>query len=107
MVGSSHEALHRIFQMERRPDERKRGSWPYYLAFLRAEFHCEPVLIVVTRRCGTSGDTPSHRRYVNKAVKKAESAHHLVRARRPRHHRRRPVRGSRRMAAGLPWLANR
>ncbi|MFH0175345.1 hypothetical protein OHU34_20735 [Streptomyces sp. NBC_00080] len=113
MVGSSHEALHRIFQkdpalltralqevlhvpfpeprefaamnvdlteiepIERRvdtllkaetdegsyllvvesqgkPDERKRGSWPYYLAFLREKFRCEPVLIVVTQNSATA-----------------------------------------------------
>ena len=113
MVGSSHEALHRIFQkdpalltralqqvlhvpfpeprdfaamnvdlteiepIERRvdtllraetdegayllvvesqgkPDERKRGSWPYYLSYLHEKYRCEPVLIVVTQNSATA-----------------------------------------------------
>ncbi|CAM5708553.1 hypothetical protein [Streptomyces aurantiogriseus] len=113
MVGSSHEALHRIFQkdpalltrtlqqvlhvpfpepydfagmnvdlteiepIERRvdtllraetregsyllvvesqgkPDDRKRGSWPYYLGYLREKYRCEPVLIVVTQSRATA-----------------------------------------------------
>ncbi|MFH8802321.1 hypothetical protein ACH4F6_22380 [Streptomyces sp. NPDC017936] len=113
MVGSTHEALHRIFQkdpalltralqgvlqvpfpdpydfaamnvdltevepVERRvdtllraetgqgayllvvesqgePDERKRGSWPYYLSFLYEKYRCEPVLIVVTQNRATA-----------------------------------------------------
>ncbi|MFF8192126.1 hypothetical protein ACF05L_15005 [Streptomyces bobili] len=113
MVGSSHEAMHRIFQkdpalltralqqvlripfpephdfagmnvdlteiepIERRvdtllraetdegayllvvesqgkPDERKRGSWPYYLSYLYEKYHCEPVLIVVTQNSATA-----------------------------------------------------
>jgi hypothetical protein len=113
MVGSSHEAMHRIFQkdpalltrtlqqvlhvpfpepydfaglnvdlteiepVERRvdtllraetnegsyllvvesqgkPDERKRGSWPYYLSYLYEKYRCEPVLIVVTQSSATA-----------------------------------------------------
>ncbi|MDX2675609.1 hypothetical protein [Streptomyces soliscabiei] len=113
MVGSSHEALHRIFQkdpalltralqqvlgvpfptpydfagmnvdlteiepVERRvdtllraetdegtyllvvesqgqPDDRKRGSWPYYLSYLYEKYRCEPVLIVVTQSSATA-----------------------------------------------------
>ncbi len=113
MVGSSHEALHRIFQkepelltkvlqrvlnvpfpkpreiaalnvdlteiepVERRVDtllraetdegtyllvvesqgkvdERKRGSWPYYLSFLYEKYRCEPVLIVITQSSATA-----------------------------------------------------
>ncbi|MFF9060051.1 hypothetical protein ACIRPQ_14735 [Streptomyces sp. NPDC101213] len=113
MVGSSHEAMHRIFQkdpalltralqqvlgvpfpepydfagmnvdlteiepVERRvdtllraetdegayllvvesqgkPDERKRGSWPYYLSYLYEKYRCEPVLIVVTQNSATA-----------------------------------------------------
>ncbi|MEU3613158.1 MULTISPECIES: hypothetical protein [unclassified Streptomyces] len=113
MVGSSHEALHRIFQkepglltsalqqvlsvpfptphdfaamnvdlteiepIERRvdtllraetdegayllvvesqgkPDERKRGSWPYYLSYLYEKYRCEPVLVVVTQSSATA-----------------------------------------------------
>ncbi|MFS8200712.1 hypothetical protein ACLVWQ_18760 [Streptomyces sp. CWNU-52B] len=113
MVGSSHEALHRIFQkdpalltralqsvlripfpephdfaamnvdlteiepIERRvdtllraetdegayllvvesqgkPDERKRGSWPYYLSYLYEKYRCEPVLIVTTQSSATA-----------------------------------------------------
>nr|WP_145485406.1 MULTISPECIES: hypothetical protein [Streptomyces] len=113
MVGSSHEALHRIFQkdpavltkalqrvlhvpfpepreivamnvdlteiepVERRVDtlmraetdegtyllvvesqgkvdDRKRGSWPYYLAYLYEKYRCEPVLIVVTQSSTTA-----------------------------------------------------
>ncbi|MEU0602773.1 hypothetical protein ABZ484_31805 [Streptomyces sp. NPDC006393] len=113
MVGSSHEALHRIFQkepelltkalqrvlnvpfpkpreiaalnvdlteiepVERRVDtllraeteegtyllvvesqgkvdERKRGSWPYYLSYLYEKYRCEPVLIVITQSSATA-----------------------------------------------------
>ncbi|MCS0602410.1 hypothetical protein NX794_14490 [Streptomyces sp. LP11] len=113
MVGSSHEALHRIFQkdpalltralqrvlhvpfpepreiaalnvdlteiepVERRVDtllraetdegtyllvvesqgkvdERKRGSWPYYLSYLYEKYRCEPVLIVITQSSKTA-----------------------------------------------------
>jgi hypothetical protein len=113
MVGSSHEALHRIFQkdpelltrtlqrvlhvpfprpteiaalnvdlteiepVERRvdtllraktdegtyllvvesqgkTDERKRGSWPYYLSYLCEKYRCEPVLIVITQSSATA-----------------------------------------------------
>ncbi len=101
MVGSSHEALHRIFQkepglltkalqraamnvdlteiepVERRvdtllraetdegtyllvvesqgqPDDRKRGSWPYYLSYLYEKYRCEPVLIVTTQSRATA-----------------------------------------------------
>ncbi|MFD5218427.1 RpnC/YadD family protein [Streptomyces tendae] len=113
MVGSSHEALHRVFQkdpalltrafqkvlhvpfpeprdfavlnadlteiepVERRvdtlmrvetddgayllvvesqgkKDERKRGSWPYYLAYLYEKYHCEPVLVVITQNSATA-----------------------------------------------------
>ncbi|MFE1914056.1 RpnC/YadD family protein [Streptomyces anandii] len=113
MVGSSHEALHRIFQkdpalltralqrvlhvpfpepteiaalnvdltecepVERRVDtllraetgegtyllvvesqgkmdERKRGSWPYYLSYLYEKYRCEPVLIVITQSSSTA-----------------------------------------------------
>ncbi|MFE9902534.1 RpnC/YadD family protein [Streptomyces achromogenes] len=113
MVGSSHEALHRIFQkdpelltralqrvlhvpfprpteiaalnvdlteiepVERRvdtllraetdegtyllvvesqgkADERKRGSWPYYLSYLYEKYRCEPVLIVITQSSSTA-----------------------------------------------------
>ncbi|MEU6239850.1 hypothetical protein [Streptomyces sp. NPDC047024] len=113
MVGSSHEALHRIFQkdpalltralqrvlhvpfpqpheiaalnvdlteiepVERRvdtllraetddgtyllvvesqtqADERKRGSWPYYLSYLYEKYRCEPVLIVITQNSATA-----------------------------------------------------
>ncbi|MFD8814522.1 hypothetical protein ACFV23_24275, partial [Streptomyces sp. NPDC059627] len=113
MVGSSHEALHRIFQkdpgllthalqrvlgvpfpetreiaamnvdlteiepVERRvdtllraetdegtyllvvesqgkADDRKRGSWPYYLSYLYEKYRCEPVLIVITQSSATA-----------------------------------------------------
>jgi hypothetical protein len=113
MVGSSHEALHRIFQkdpalltralqqvlqvpfpepreiaalnvdlteiepVERRvdtllraetdegtyllvvesqgkKDDRKRGSWPYYLSYLYEKYRCEPVLIVITQSRATA-----------------------------------------------------
>ncbi|MFG3098066.1 hypothetical protein [Streptomyces sp. NPDC048202] len=113
MVGSSHEALHRIFQkdpalltralqrvlhvpfpepheiaalnvdlteiepVERRVDtllraetdegtyllvvesqgqvdDRKRGSWPYYLSYLYEKYRCEPVLIVITQNSATA-----------------------------------------------------
>ncbi len=103
MVGSSHEALHRIFQKDPalltralqrvldvpfpepreiepvecrvdtllraetdqgtyllvvesqgKVDDRKRGSWPYYLSYLYEKYRCEPVLIVITQSSATA-----------------------------------------------------
>jgi hypothetical protein len=35
-------------------DERKRGSWPYYLSYLYEKYRCEPVLIVITQSSSTA-----------------------------------------------------
>lgn len=35
-------------------DERKRGSWPYYLSYLYEKYRCEPVLIVITQSSRTA-----------------------------------------------------
>lgn len=38
-----------VVESQGRPDERKRGSWPYYLSYLYEKYRCEPVLIVTTQ----------------------------------------------------------
>jgi len=38
-----------IVESQRRKDESKRGSWPYYLSYLYEKYRCEPVLIVTTQ----------------------------------------------------------
>ncbi|MER6088397.1 hypothetical protein [Streptomyces bluensis] len=35
-------------------DDRKRGSWPYYLSYLYEKYRCEPVLIVITQNSATA-----------------------------------------------------
>lgn len=35
-------------------DEDKRRSWPYYLSYLYAKYHCDPVLIVITQNGATA-----------------------------------------------------
>lgn len=35
-------------------DDRKRGSWAYYLSYLYAKYRCEPVLIVITQSRATA-----------------------------------------------------
>lgn len=38
-----------VVESQGRPDERKRGSWPYYLSYLYEKYRCDPVLIVTTQ----------------------------------------------------------
>ncbi|MFF4502063.1 hypothetical protein [Streptomyces sp. NPDC001401] len=42
-----------VVESQRRIDEAKRGSWPYYLSYLYEKHRCEPVLIVTTQ-CGST-----------------------------------------------------
>ncbi|MFI7501115.1 hypothetical protein ACIBVL_21940 [Streptomyces sp. NPDC049687] len=43
-----------VVESQGRPDDRKRRSWPYYLAYLLEKYHCDPVLIVVTQNSATA-----------------------------------------------------
>ncbi|MFJ6984961.1 MULTISPECIES: hypothetical protein [unclassified Streptomyces] len=43
-----------VVESQGKPDERKRGSWPYYLSYLHEKYRCEPVLIVVTQNSATA-----------------------------------------------------
>jgi hypothetical protein len=43
-----------VVESQGRPDERKRGSWPYYLSYLYEKYRCEPVLIVTTQSGATA-----------------------------------------------------
>ncbi|MDX2682257.1 hypothetical protein [Streptomyces soliscabiei] len=43
-----------VVESQGKPDDRERGSWPYYLAYLREKYRCEPVLIVVTQSRATA-----------------------------------------------------
>ncbi|WP_416979234.1 hypothetical protein [Streptomyces sp. T028] len=43
-----------VVEAQTDPDDRKRGSWPYYLSFLHEKYRCEPVLIGVTQKRATA-----------------------------------------------------
>ncbi|KKD08671.1 hypothetical protein [Streptomyces sp. WM6386] len=43
-----------VVESQGQPDERKRGSWPYYLSYLYEKYRCEPVLIVSTQSRATA-----------------------------------------------------
>lgn len=43
-----------VLESQGKKDERKRGSWPYYLSYLYEEYRCEPVLIVMTQSSSTA-----------------------------------------------------
>ena len=43
-----------VVESQGKPDDRKRGSWPYYLSYLHEEYRCEPVLIVITQNSVTA-----------------------------------------------------
>ncbi|MEV6481047.1 hypothetical protein [Streptomyces sp. NPDC051576] len=43
-----------VVESQGKPDERKRGSWPYYLSYLHEKYRCEPVLIVITQSLATA-----------------------------------------------------
>ncbi|SDN04101.1 hypothetical protein SAMN04487981_103354 [Streptomyces sp. cf386] len=43
-----------VVESQRKPDDRKRGSWPYYLSYLYEKYRCEPVLIVTTQNSATA-----------------------------------------------------
>lgn len=43
-----------VVEAQRQKDDRKRGSWPYYLTYLHEKYRCEPVLIVTTQCSATA-----------------------------------------------------
>jgi len=43
-----------VVESQRKKDEAKRGSWPYYLSYLYEKYRCEPVLIVTTQCSSTA-----------------------------------------------------
>jgi hypothetical protein len=43
-----------VVESQRKRDEAKRGSWPYYLSYLYEKYRCEPVLIVTTQCSSTA-----------------------------------------------------
>ncbi|WP_405881896.1 hypothetical protein OG762_26690 [Streptomyces sp. NBC_01136] len=43
-----------VLESQGKKDERKRGSWPYYLSYLYEEYRCEPVLVVMTQSSSTA-----------------------------------------------------
>ncbi|MGW1952426.1 hypothetical protein ACWCPI_06620 [Streptomyces sp. NPDC001920] len=43
-----------VVESQGKPDDRKRGSWPYYLSYLYEKYRCEPVLIVITQNRATA-----------------------------------------------------
>ncbi|SEE68361.1 hypothetical protein SAMN05216533_3239 [Streptomyces sp. Ag109_O5-10] len=43
-----------VVESQGQPDDRKRGSWPYYLSYLYEKYRCEPVLIVITQSSATA-----------------------------------------------------
>ncbi|MFF8027306.1 hypothetical protein ACFZDJ_40645 [Streptomyces sp. NPDC007896] len=43
-----------VLESQGKKDERKRGSWPYYLSYLYEKYRCEPVLIVMTQSRSTA-----------------------------------------------------
>ncbi|MEU6505580.1 hypothetical protein [Streptomyces sp. NPDC046942] len=42
-----------VVESQGKVDDRKRGSWPYYLSYLYEKYRCEPVLIVITQSSHT------------------------------------------------------
>ncbi|MER6343139.1 hypothetical protein ACWC10_08620 [Streptomyces sp. NPDC001595] len=43
-----------VVESQGKVDDRKRGSWPYYLSYLYEKYRCEPVLIVITQNSATA-----------------------------------------------------
>ncbi|MEU9447798.1 hypothetical protein [Streptomyces sp. NPDC048277] len=43
-----------VVESQGKMDDRKRGSWPYYLSYLHEKYRCEPVLIVITQNSATA-----------------------------------------------------
>ncbi|WP_371598246.1 hypothetical protein [Streptomyces sp. NBC_00564] len=43
-----------VLESQSKKDERKRGSWPYYLSYLYEKYRCEPVLVVMTQSSSTA-----------------------------------------------------
>ncbi|MCZ4514414.1 hypothetical protein O3Q52_41055 [Streptomyces sp. ActVer] len=43
-----------VLESQGKKDERKRGSWPYYLSYLYEKYRCEPVLVVMTQSSSTA-----------------------------------------------------
>ncbi|MFD9115989.1 hypothetical protein [Streptomyces bottropensis] len=53
-VDTDEGAFLLVLESQGRQDERKRGSWPYYLAYLHEKYRVEPVLIVMTQNRSTA-----------------------------------------------------
>ncbi|MCC9710142.1 hypothetical protein E4N62_35720 [Streptomyces sp. MNU76] len=43
-----------VVESQGKKDEAKQRSWPYYLSYLYAKYHCDPVLIVITQSRATA-----------------------------------------------------
>ncbi|MGW4226660.1 hypothetical protein ACWEG1_24755 [Streptomyces bauhiniae] len=43
-----------VVESQGKVDDRKWGSWPYYLSYLYEKYRCEPVLIVITQNSTTA-----------------------------------------------------
>ncbi|MFE7727965.1 hypothetical protein ACFYO6_23350 [Streptomyces anthocyanicus] len=43
-----------VVEAQGKKDEKKRGSWPYYLSYLYEKYRCEPVLVVITQNSATA-----------------------------------------------------
>ncbi|MEI5522661.1 hypothetical protein WB401_16235 [Streptomyces brasiliscabiei] len=53
-VDTEEGAFLLVLESQGRKDERKRGSWPYYLAYLHEKYRVEPVLVVMTQNRSTA-----------------------------------------------------
>ncbi|MEU6576254.1 hypothetical protein [Streptomyces sp. NPDC046805] len=53
-VNTEHGDFLLVLESQGKKDERKRGSWPYYLSYLYEKYGCEPVLIVMTQSSSTA-----------------------------------------------------
>ncbi|WP_200309216.1 hypothetical protein [Streptomyces adelaidensis] len=53
-VDTDEGAFLLVLESQGEKDDRKRGSWPYYLAYLHEKYRCEPVLIVMTQSRATA-----------------------------------------------------
>ncbi|GHH87403.1 hypothetical protein [Streptomyces capitiformicae] len=53
-VDTDEGAFLLILESQGKKDERKRGSWPYYLSYLHEKYRCQPVLIVMSQSRATA-----------------------------------------------------
>lgn len=60
-----------VVESQREPDNRKRGSWPYYLSYLYEKYRCEPVLIVTTQNRATA-------RWASQPIRLGLPGHHSL-----------------------------